>query len=111
MVDHVIKLIEALAWPLVALAALLVLRREVRSLIDSVAARATRLSAGPVSVILERAADELQNRTLREEGTEEEKSDRPTSEGVDITSTKGGELQSAYSLLPFPPFPSEKKCE
>lgn len=72
--EHLIKLVEALAWPIVSLVALLLLRREIRSVVDAVAARATKLTAGGVSVEL--AASQLQSETLMQQTTAEEKEKR-----------------------------------
>jgi hypothetical protein len=72
--DQIIKLVEALAWPVVSLIALLLLRLEIRRVVDAVAARAIKLTAGGVSVEL--AAGQLQNQALSQEATEEEKIQR-----------------------------------
>ena len=72
--DQFTRLLEALAWPAVILVALLLLRREIRRVVDSIAARATKLTAGSISV--EFAAGELQGKALSQETTEEEKFQR-----------------------------------
>lgn len=69
--EQIAKLVNALAWPIVFIITLLVLRVEIRRVVDAISARATKLTAGSVSVEL--AAEELQNQALTQERTEEER--------------------------------------
>ncbi len=72
--DHFIELVKALAWPIVSLVVLLLLRREIRRVVDAIGARATKLTAGGVSIEL--AVCQLQSQVISQETTEEEKIQR-----------------------------------
>lgn len=70
-VKDIIELIKALAWPIVALIAIFLLRKEVKLLFRAITEKATKISGGGLSVEL--AANQVQSEKLGEPTTPDEK--------------------------------------
>lgn len=67
----IIELVKALIWPVVTLVIVVFLRNEVKSFIQAIITRATKISGAGMSVEL--AASQLQNQKLSEPTSPEEK--------------------------------------
>ena len=70
-IKDIIDLINALAWPIVTLIIVLILRRELKSLTQVIIERATKISGGGMTVEL--AATQVKNQTLEDSTNPEEK--------------------------------------
>ncbi len=67
----IVALISALAWPVIVLILLVIFRTEIQRLLDRAVKRATKLSAGPVSV--EFAASQIKEEVLSKDTSPEAK--------------------------------------
>lgn len=70
-VEYIMRFVEATAWPLVVLALFVLLRREIRALVQAVASKAKKISAAGVSIEL--AARHLEQKVLAEAPPDEER--------------------------------------